>query len=270
MTRWAFVFASSMLLAIVGLTPSAAAQTGTAVEVTQPAVIRSNGATVTLAEGDLVRMGDIVATGETGRAQILFPDDTRIVVAPNSQLDIDRLLFRDTTTVRRMTLTAVRGSFRFLSGSSPKRAYRLKTPTATMGVRGTSFDVAVTDRNNTDLVVFTGAVQLCASGARCAIVPGGCQTVSVNQRGAFAQPANVGERNDRLRLFPLIRSQEALAARFRAATASCDDGGGSSASLAVPVRQIQLPQARASSEGGGGSGSGPAPSAPERRGNPAQ
>jgi hypothetical protein len=42
-----------------------------------------------------------------------------------------------------VTLNAVRGTFRFLSGSSPSEAYSVVTPTMSIGVRGSAFNLAV-------------------------------------------------------------------------------------------------------------------------------
>ncbi|HEY5081755.1 MAG TPA: FecR domain-containing protein [Bauldia sp.] len=39
--------------------------------------------------------------------------------------------------------TRVRGAFRFLTGGSPKDAYSINTPMATIAVRGTEFDLDV-------------------------------------------------------------------------------------------------------------------------------
>ncbi len=269
--RWRRHFHRPLSLGLAGLiiaiglgSPRPAdAREGETVAVVQRAVIRADGTTETLDVGQPVRTGDIIATGTAGQAQILFPDTTRIVVGPNSQVEIDRMLFRENNTARRLTVTAVRGSFRFLSGQSPSRAYRLRTPTATMGVRGTSFDVAVGDEEETSLVVYTGRVEICARG-RCANVPGGCQNVAVNRRGEFSQPATIGERSERLLKFPFVHDQNALRNNFRASTANCDDGDGSRTILARPVKQIRLPSTQAADTGGSGA------AAPKRSGNPAQ
>jgi hypothetical protein len=179
--------ALAALAAVAALASPALSATGETVAVVQRAVINSDGTTVTLNVGQPVALGDTIATGDSGEAQIIFPDQTRIVVGPNSQLSITRLLFRDNGTARRLSVNAVRGTFRFLSGESPSRAYNIRTPTATMGVRGTAFDFAVEGGDDTDLVVYSGRVQFCARG-RCARVPGGCQAVRIDRRGAFSQP----------------------------------------------------------------------------------
>lgn len=79
--------------------------------------------------------GDTVITGPSGNAQIKFRDNTKLVVGPNSTMKIDAFIFQG-DTARKITINAVRGAFRFITGSSPKDAYQITTPTATIGVRG--------------------------------------------------------------------------------------------------------------------------------------
>jgi hypothetical protein len=244
------------------------ATTGETVAVVQRAVIASDGNQVTLNVGQAVALGDTIATGEGGDAQIIFPDQTRIVVGPNSQLSITRLLFRDNGTARRLSVNAVRGTFRFLSGESPSNAYSIRTPNATMGVRGTEFDFAVAGRDDTDLVVYNGQVQFCARG-RCARVPGGCQAVRIDRRGNFSQPETALERQETLNArFPYVENQERLTPQFRTSTVNCR-GDGNTALAQQAVRQIPLPASTSASGGGGGGGSFTGGADP-RSGNPAE
>jgi hypothetical protein len=81
--------------------------------------------------------GDRIVTGPSGNAQIKFRDNTRLVVGPNSTMVIDAFIFGgDGEAARKVTINAVRGAFRFITGNSPKDAYSITTPTATIGVRG--------------------------------------------------------------------------------------------------------------------------------------
>ena len=63
-------------------------------------------------------------------------DNTRIVIGPNSRLRIDTFIFNPDYTAKNVTITAVKGVFRFISGNSPDGAYQIRTPTMTIGVRG--------------------------------------------------------------------------------------------------------------------------------------
>ena len=83
-----------------------------------------------------VFIGDQIVASPNGLAQIKFIDDTRIVIGPNSQLTIDTFVFNPDNTAKKVTLTAIKGTFRFISGNSPAGAYSIRTPTMTIGIRG--------------------------------------------------------------------------------------------------------------------------------------
>ena len=82
-------------------------------------------------------MGDSIQTGPSGEAQIDFADSARLVVGPSSSLLIDDSVLRNKKTMSSFVVSALRGTFRFISGTSPEPAYAIHTPTATIGVRGT-------------------------------------------------------------------------------------------------------------------------------------
>jgi hypothetical protein len=83
-----------------------------------------------------VFMGDQIVAGPVGLAQIKFIDETRLVVGPNSRLTIDTFVFNPDMTARDVTITALVGTFRFIKGNSRRGAYNIRTPTATLGIRG--------------------------------------------------------------------------------------------------------------------------------------
>jgi len=83
-----------------------------------------------------VFVGDEIVASPNGLAQIIFIDDTRIVIGPNSRLTIDTFVFNPDNTAQKVAITAIKGTFRFISGNSPAGAYSIRTPTMTLGLRG--------------------------------------------------------------------------------------------------------------------------------------
>jgi hypothetical protein len=212
---------------------------GTAVAVISPAEVERAGSKLTLRQGDTVLQGDIVRTGAKGQVQLEFPDDTRIAVGPSSSLRIDSVLFkRSEGKARKFAVSALGGSFRFLSGSSSSRAYSIRTPTATMGIRGTVFDFAVQRTEFTDLVVLEGRVQFCGANRVCAVIPGGCNAVTVGRANEFSQPTTAESKASMLfQRFPFLQAQASLQPRFRHETGGCED-----------VTMVDLPTVRAPRE----------------------
>lgn len=116
---------------------------GQAVDVTQNVTLTRDGQQSYLRQGQSILLGDVIATGAGGQAQLLFRDETRIAIASGSQLVIDSILFDSADTATDFTVNAVQGAFRFFSGKSEKSTYAIRTPGATMGIRGTVFDFTV-------------------------------------------------------------------------------------------------------------------------------
>ena len=112
-----------------------------------------------LAVGDDVFEKDKISV-TSGNAQILFNDGTKLVVGPGSSLEINKYLMRgDSSAAQDFSIKALRGTFRFITGKSPKNAYNIQTANATIGIRGTGFDFWVKDA--TGVAVLQGKVRLC-------------------------------------------------------------------------------------------------------------
>jgi hypothetical protein len=174
----------------------------------------------TLVVGTEVFIGDLVESGPIGEAQLLFADDTKLVVGPNSSLVIDTYVLRNERTVSNLAINAVRGSFRFISGDSPSDAYHLTTPTATIGVRGTSFDIAV-DRDLTEVLVYSGSTEVCDLSGQCEIVEAGCGLAVASGQGVLASFTDEEKATQILESFPYTLEQERLLSDFQVGTGTC-------------------------------------------------
>ncbi len=93
--------------------------------------------------GDDVFSNEQVKTGQESAAKFVFSDQTNLALGPTSTVKLDRFVYKGETTYAKAAVNFAAGAFRFTTGGSDKGAYQLKTSTATIGVRGTVFDVAV-------------------------------------------------------------------------------------------------------------------------------
>ncbi len=168
-----------------------------------------------LSAGSDVFENDQLVTGR-GNVQILFVDDTKLVVGPNSNLVIDRFLMRGGNRAQKFSVNALRGTFRFISGSSAKNAYEIQTANATIGIRGTAFDFS--SGVETLVAVLDGGVRLCAEG-RCETIPDNCGVGRA--RSNDVQELGGRPKGQALRSLPYILNQGSLARSFRLNTRSC-------------------------------------------------
>ena len=98
-----------------------------------------------LVTGGSVFEGDVLETGANTVAVIAFRDQGRVTLQPNSRFSIDRYSFdANAPQSGSSVFSLLRGGLRAVTGlvgRSAPRAYRMNTPIATIGIRGTSFDL---------------------------------------------------------------------------------------------------------------------------------
>lgn len=206
-------------IAVSCLAPPALADApaGNAVAVIQQAKGEVGGASSTISIGDAVFVGQTVVTGSAGQVQVVFNDQTRLVVGPRSTLVISDYLMRNDQTASKVVVDALAGTFRFITGNSPKNAYEIATPTGTLGVRGTAFDLEVLrDTGETHVLLYHGGVDMCDLNGACQLLSLTCAIGVIPQH----QPALVLSRADKrkpsiLRQFPYLTSQIRLRGDFR-------------------------------------------------------
>ena len=97
----------------------------------------------TIKVSDAVFQQELIETNSVSATEFLFLDETILVVGPESQLVLNEMVFDANATKGKVVLTAVKGLFTFVSGSLPSESYQIRTPAATIGVRGTKFDLFV-------------------------------------------------------------------------------------------------------------------------------
>ena len=160
-------------------------------------------------------------TVTTGNAQVLFVDGTKLVVGPGSSLTINKYLMQGGgSTASNFSIKALRGTFRFITGQSPKSAYNIQTANATIGIRGTGFDFWV--NQFTGVAVLKGKVKLCnkSGGRACVNLNQNCELGTTENGGA----KKVSGENQGLRLrnhLPFILNQSRLIQSFRLDVKSC-------------------------------------------------
>ncbi len=114
-----------------------------------------------LAKGAKVFQNEILVTSETASAEIQLLDKTKLAVGSSARIVLDKFIYDPSAAPGSISINLAKGAFRFITGKSPKTAYEIKTPTASMGVRGTVFDVFVADNGETVVLLHEGGVDVC-------------------------------------------------------------------------------------------------------------
>lgn len=122
----------------------------------------SDGQSRALTRGDLINGGDRIET-RGGRLQIRFTDGGFVSLQPNTVFGVDQYLYANKAPEETsLFFSLLRGGMRTITGAIGKvnkQNYKVRTPVATIGIRGTGYR-AVTDNNHTLVSVGHGLVNV--------------------------------------------------------------------------------------------------------------
>src|ERR1700730_10850318 len=197
--HWLSAVAASLFAIGAVLAPlpaSAASKIGVASAVKND--VRAGGRHLPVA-GD-VNAQERIVTGQASNAQLLFLDQTNLNIGPNSEVTLDRFVY-DPNRGGNVVINASKGAFRFVSGSQRPGTYQIKTPVATVGVRGSVGDFFV-GNGFLILINVSGSFQITLNGktyvldkpGQALIVrPGGVQEITwdstlINMTGEISHP----------------------------------------------------------------------------------
>lgn len=150
---------ATLILLLAGVS-SAWAQAATVQLATGSVTVTRDGVSQRLRTGDAVSAGDQIDTAHNSYANLRFADGGRILLRPNTQFLVEAfeagsdLAAAAESAAPAPTQTAdsapsqaffrlLRGGFRAISGligKTDRSAYRVATPTATIGIRGTDYE----------------------------------------------------------------------------------------------------------------------------------
>ena len=103
----------------------------------------SNGGSRELKQGDFIYVSDEIMTSNRSFAVLQFEDGAKVTVRPDSTLIIETYLYNGDDGDE-ATLSLVEGGLRVITGAMAKsnpENYKVRTPVALMGVRGTEFSI---------------------------------------------------------------------------------------------------------------------------------
>lgn len=144
----------------------------------QARIVTASGSTSLALAGSAVRVGDRIETEAGGHVYLRFVDGGNVSVRPQSRMQIESYSHNP----QQPQLGAIKfkleeGAARSITGAwgeAARERFRLNTPVAAIGVRGTDFTVR-SDAERTTATVYTGAIVLAPLNNGCAQTVGPCQ-----------------------------------------------------------------------------------------------
>ena len=96
--------------------------------------------------GDPVYRGDVVQTGADGKVGITFTDGTAFNLSSNARMVLNEFVYDPNGTSNSTLISLTKGTFTFIAGKVAKTGdMKIDTPVATMGIRGTTPHVEISD-----------------------------------------------------------------------------------------------------------------------------
>jgi hypothetical protein len=143
--------------------------------------------TRTLSIGTPLVQDETVQSSPSGRGQLLFADQTTLTMAPNTTIVLDRFVYDPSTGAGEIGLNLTQGALRFIGGTlSRGQDARITTPTASIGIRGSTAIVLV--RGTETFAIFIAGQRLC-------IVTGGTRSCTSRQGGVLGPDGYLGRVN---------------------------------------------------------------------------
>lgn len=167
---------------------------------------------------DKVHFQELIRARAASTGQFQLLDGTRLVVGPGAAMRLDSFVYSD-KSAKGVTLSTLKGAFRFISGAAKSSTYRVRTPVAIIGLRGTAFDFYVGRGGTTSVMLLRGAVQVCSTSRQCRTLRRPCEVVRVTRNSI--SPIYRGADRRAVRgvsmqtAFPFLFAQRQLLRSFR-------------------------------------------------------
>lgn len=141
-----------------------------------------------LAMGDRVRQDELIVVSSDGTGEIRLRDDTQLALGPGSRLLLDEFVYNPDISGGAIVLNLAKGAFRFVTGIAAKPAYVIRTPSASITVRGTIFDVYVQSSGLSWLLLIEGAIEVCNERGECGLHDEPGKLIRITPEGEVGNP----------------------------------------------------------------------------------
>jgi len=158
-------------------------------------VQRADGSIRLLSEKSQVLVGDVVSTERDSYAQLRMTDGGNITLRPNTQIRVEGYEFSEKEPEKdNFVFALLKGGMRAVTGLIGKRinrdAYKLRTATATVGIRGTDFNAIEVPPGGGGNAPAPG-VYIVVSDGQVVLSAGGTELLASAGQTAYASDPNL-------------------------------------------------------------------------------
>lgn len=165
--------------------------------------VAADGSARVLSRNSPVYAGEKLVTGPIARVQVKFSDGSILSLKPGTELMVDQYAY-EPRGVQAMFMSLTRGGFRTVTGAIGKlnkKDYRITTPVATIGVRGTLHEGAYDPETGLALAAWDGGTEACNARGCLELGAGadfrfGFVGLDGQLEGRLSPPRGVGDADD--------------------------------------------------------------------------
>lgn len=184
-----------------------------------------------------------VTTSDTGGGQVLFLDQTSLTLSPGSDIVLDRYLYNPEQDTGELSVSILKGAMRLVGGRITKTSVAtIRTPSATIGIRGGIGNVTVEPDGGTSYIHVAGISSTISNDAG---------EVTITREGGFATVPGDGEGGEGggAPTYQGVATPETMAEAFSAGTGEGDGGAAlppTPATVAPRIEPLEVEVSRAS------------------------
>ena len=141
-----------------------------------------------LETGDDVLQDEVIAVGTDSIGELMLRDETKVALGPGARLVLDRFVYDPNKTSGAIVLNLIKGGFRFITGVAAKPFYMIRTPIASITVRGTIFDIYIEEAGALWLLLHEGSIRACNDRGQCRNLDDPCRVLRIGPGGIMEDP----------------------------------------------------------------------------------
>lgn len=143
--------------------------------------------TTKLNVGDSVQQNQTILTAASSSALLRFLDNTNLSIGPTSSVVLDRFVFDKNPSAKNVIIELTKGGFRFVTGKQDPRNYEIRTPVATIGVRGTTIGFFV-EPGRTSVLLKEGGITVCTRSTNSCVTTNRAEDMILITAAGISQP----------------------------------------------------------------------------------
>jgi len=129
-----------------------------------------------------------VVTAESSASRVIFLDQSQLSIGPTSWVKLDDFVYNPNPTAGGVSISMLKGVFRFVGGNLSRENVKITTPAASIGLRGTAFTVYILQNGSEYISVESGTITVTCHRGVTRVVNAGQMTYIASPQSSPIAP----------------------------------------------------------------------------------